>query len=45
MQYGEFTPIYNALCEIYCSLAVFLAGAITAFFISDKKGLKYLAES
>jgi hypothetical protein len=29
----------------YCSLAVFLTGAITAFFISDKKGLQRLAES
>jgi hypothetical protein len=29
----------------YCSLAVFLTGAVTAFFISDKKGLKRLAES
>jgi len=29
----------------YCSLAVFLTGAVTAFFISDKKGLQRLAES
>jgi hypothetical protein len=29
----------------YCSLAVFLTGAITVFFISDKKGLQRLAES
>ena len=29
----------------YCSLAVFLTGAIKAFFISDKKGLQRLAES
>jgi len=29
----------------YCSLAVFLAGAVTAFFINDKKGLQRLAES
>ena len=29
----------------YCFLAVFLTGAVTAFFISDKKGLQRLAES
>jgi hypothetical protein len=29
----------------YCSLAVFLTGTITAFFINDKKGLQSLAES
>ena len=29
----------------YCSLAVFLTGAAIAFFITDKKGLKILAES
>jgi len=29
----------------YFSLAVFLTGAVTAFFISDKKGLQRLAES
>ncbi len=29
----------------YCFLAVFLTGAITAFFISDKKGLQHLDES
>ncbi len=29
----------------YCSLAVLLTGAITAFFIRDKKGLQRLAES
>jgi hypothetical protein len=29
----------------YCSLAVFLTGAVTAFFISDKKELQRLAES
>lgn len=29
----------------YCSLAVFLTGVVTAFFISDKKGLQRLAES
>lgn len=29
----------------YCSLAVFLTGAVIAFFITDKKGLQSLAES
>ncbi len=29
----------------YCSLAVFLTGAVTTFFINDKKGLQRLAES
>jgi hypothetical protein len=29
----------------YCSLAVFLTGVITNFFVSDKKGLQSLAES
>jgi hypothetical protein len=29
----------------YCFLAVFLTGSVTAFFISDKKGLQRLAES
>jgi hypothetical protein len=29
----------------YCSLAVFLTGTVTDFFISDKKGLQRLAES
>lgn len=29
----------------YCSLAVFLTGAVIAFFISDKKGLQRLDES